>query len=187
MNCKAAGIFSMICAPFLFIDFLTATPNVNTSQTGVFDLIYMTGWMCSLIALQQRGAFGTTKAARIILLIQAIFLTGAQVWNIWVIIRPSSEGTLFRIFDSCWPLSNIWMLATGIVAIKARRLQGWQRFVPLAAGLWFPFSMVLFLAKLPFWLSGLYSTIAYILLGLVVYKSGHTAQETVSPNAGIAY
>lgn len=149
MDNKTLGIIAIICAPFLYIDSLTAIQNVNSRQTGLFDFIYMTGWMCSLIALQQKQFLGRTKFAAIAFFIPITLLSLAQVWNIWIMIAPSSGGTLFRILDSCWPLSNTWMLVTGITALAAKQLAGWKRFMPLVAGLWLPLTAIIFMAKLP--------------------------------------
>jgi hypothetical protein len=64
------------------------------------------------------------------------------------------------------------MAGVGIAVIAARGLPGWRRYVPLAAGLWFPFT-VLCMALLGSWeaakpASSLYTAVAWTVLAVVV-------------------
>jgi hypothetical protein len=170
MNTKVLGIIAIICAPFLYIDFATSLPNVTTWRTGLFGFIYMIGWICSIVAFHRMKIFGKTRWAKIAVTVQLVLLTLAQVWNVWVMIGPDYSNVLFRVLDACWPLSNVWMLAIGITAVRAGRLQGWKRFVPLFAGLWFPITVIPAMTMGYFFLAGPYSFAAFALLGFVVYK-----------------
>lgn len=142
---------------------------------------------CSVAALQRMQILGKTKFARIAFIVQFGLLTLAQCWNIWVIITPSSNSTLFRILDMCWLLSNIWMLVIGITALAAKQLRSWKRFVPLFVGLWFP-AMVVPAITLGVMTSiaGPYSAVAFALLGLVVYKADEDERIVVNSSAGVA-
>ena len=56
MNQKTVGIIALLCSPFLAIDFAIhgGFNNYNsTSLGGLFNLIYMTGWLLSVLALYQ--------------------------------------------------------------------------------------------------------------------------------------
>ena len=53
------------------------------------------------------------------------------------------ESLLFIVADIFWPLSMLFMIVVGIMAIRANRWAGWQRFVPLICALWLPMSMLL--------------------------------------------
>ena len=180
MNFKLTGTVAIICAPFLLVDFATSVQNVNTWKTGLFGLIYMLGWICSIVALKRMEILGKTKWANIAFTIQLSLLTLAQVWNIWVMFGSNYENLLFQILDMCWPLSNVWMLVIGITAVRARKLQGWKRFVPLVVGLWFPITVIPAVTMGYFVLAGPYSAIAFALLGLVVYKAGEDEQNVVT-------
>jgi hypothetical protein len=71
------------------------------------------------------------------------------------------------------------MLAIGITALRAKKLTGWKRFVPLFAGLWFPVAVVPAMVTGFFALAGPYSAVAFALLGLVVFKSDEAEQPVV--------
>ena len=181
MNYKLLGALAIICAPFLCIDFfVNGAQPVQSWTTGLFGFIYMIGWMCSIIALQSLMATGTGYFGKVILVIQLFLLSMAQVWNIAVILRVSQDSFWFRFFDPCWPFSNICMLIVGIAVIVAKVLHGWRGFVPLAVGLWLPLSgIVAFLfnsSVLPY-TSGIYSAVAWTLLGIVVYTTKPAVNE----------
>ncbi|MGI5274117.1 hypothetical protein ACQEUU_33625 [Nonomuraea sp. CA-218870] len=46
------------------------------------------------------------------------------------------------ILDACWPLSQLGMLALGVTVAVRGRYRGAARWLPLAAGMWFPVTMV---------------------------------------------
>jgi hypothetical protein len=79
------------------------------------------------------------------------------------------SNPLFAALDACWPLSNVWMLAIGITALRARVLHGWKRYVPLIVGLWFPITIIPAMAFNIYFLAGPYSALAFASLGFVVY------------------
>jgi hypothetical protein len=180
MNFKLLGIIAIVCAPFLYVDFATSAQNANTWKTGLFGFIYMIGWIGSVVALKRMNALGKTKWAKIAVTVQLSLLTLAQVWNIWVIAGSSYGNIIFRILDMCWPLSNIWMLVIGITAVKAKKLQGWKRYAPLFAGLWFPLTVIPAITLGYFQLAGPYSAIAFSILGLVVFKAGEAGNNIVT-------
>ena len=180
MNFKVSGIIAIICAPFLYIDYATSAPNVLSWKVGLFGFIYMIGWMCSIVALKRMEILGRTRWAKIAFAVQLSLLTLAQVWNLWVISGTGFDNILFRVFDMCWPLSNIWMLVIGITAVRAKKLQGWKRFVPLFVGLWFPLTVVPAVTMGYFALAGPYSAVAFILLGVVVFKADEDEQDVVT-------
>jgi hypothetical protein len=180
MNYKLLGGVAIICAPFLFLDFVTNEQSQNSWLTGLFGFVYMTGWICSIIALKRMDILGTTRWAKIAFTVQLSLLILAQCWNIWVIIGASHGNTLFTLLDMCWPLSNLWMLAIGITALKAKKLRGWKRFVPLFVGLWFPLTVIPAITLGIFVLAAPYSAIAFTLLGLVVYRLDEDEQSEVA-------
>lgn len=168
----------MAGAPFLFLEMYSngIGKTVNTSLTGVYDLLYMLGWMCSVTALLRMQATGVGKRGRAVLYVQLLFLTLANVSNAWVIVQPNSDSGLYRALDTFWPISNVWMLVSGIAVMATGKLQGWRRYVVLVVGLWFPVMMATTLitgktANL-FYVGGLYPTVAWALMGWAVVTSG---------------
>ena len=63
-----------------------------------------------------------------------------------------------------------FMIIPGIAILKARKLKGWKRYMPLLAGLWTPVSMAIYLifngSLGALFVNGLSSAIIFILLGL---------------------
>ena len=180
-NCKTLSIAGMIGAPFLAIEMLTTDvtssqgPQATTGWGAIMDTIYMIGWMCTILALLRSGAAGRQGWAKNVLKIQLILLTIANLYNIWSATGIGTDTALFRIADMIWPVSNAFMLVTGIAIIKAKVLTGWKRYAPLVAGLWLPSSIIpmLIAGRAPFTLYwGLaYSAIAWTAMAFAVYKA----------------
>lgn len=169
MNYKLLGVLGVLGAPFLFIG-SAYFPN----QMGLFGLVYMAGWICSLIGLQHLGAAGDGPFGRRMFYGLFTTLTLAQAWNVWTMFDPQNSTLFYRILDMTWPLSNVLMLPLGVAVIRAKRLAGWYRFVPLVVGLWLGFAMLVIgiVGRTPASLivGGAYSVIAWTLMGFVVYR-----------------
>jgi hypothetical protein len=179
INTRTLGIIGMITSPFLAIDFLVSDVYENyraTSYSGIFSLIYMTGWLFCIIGLYRLKATGNTAIGKGVLFTQLAFLSLGELWNIYEILEPGANSALYRLLDPFWPISNCFMLVTGLTVIIANKLQGWKRFVPFMVGLWFPVSFVsihiLFgQGIISLYTSGMYSALAWLLLGICVYRS----------------
>jgi hypothetical protein len=189
MSTRTLGLVGILCSPFLAIQLNIYGIFENykaTSMTGALSLIYMTGWLCSIIGLYRLNVAGSKCIGKTILIIQLIFLTFGEIWNLYSIIQPGSSTALYWVLDMFWPISNIFMFATGLTIVFAKRLQGWKRFVTLFVGLWFPVTIVL---SPMLWGRGdttllivsLYSIIGWALLGLAVYKSADV-EEAIECN-----
>lgn len=180
MKPRLLGLYALIGAPFLFIDFLSMSYGVNRSVLdGLYSFLYISGWLCSIIGLWQIKATGENRWGRIVLIIQLIFLVLADISNIMLLLQVNLSGTLYFVLDFFWPVSNVWMLATGITIITAKKLQGWHRFIPLIVGCWFPFCMLISLALgkmslTTMYLGGAYSAIAWTLLAILVLRQQAT-------------
>lgn len=163
----------MLGAPFLLLDLASNgfSAAVHSPLSSALDIIYMTGWMASLVALRRIGAFGNSIAGTVIYSIQLGLLALANIYNIYDVIEPGANTDLYRTLDATWPLSNAFMLVTAGCMLRAGKLRGWHRFAPLAVSLWLPigfalwalldrsFGMMLF--------NGLYSAITWTAMGLV--------------------
>ena len=166
-------------APFLCIDFLVhgqAGPNEqfeHTSLSGFFSLVYMIGWMCTIVVFQRMCVTGTRRFGVFILNAQLFTLMLANIWNVWEIMNPGSSSALYFILDFFWPISQLVLITIGITVVVVRGLPGRLRFVPLLAGLWFPVSILLMVVVgqnfLTMVLSGVYSAVMWAWMGWVCY------------------
>jgi hypothetical protein len=178
INTRILGIAGMIGAPWIFLDFIQNGLYDRfkmTTQSGIFNFIFITGWTCSVLALYKLNAMGNTKSAKVIMNIQLVVLFLANCWNIFEIFSPDSTSMLFQALSVAWPVAGFFMLITGVVIVIAKRLQGWKRYVPLLAGLWFPFMMFFYILNVhalsTLILSGLYATVVFTLLGFSIVSS----------------
>ncbi|ANE52714.1 hypothetical protein [Flavisolibacter tropicus] len=177
MSQRTLGILGIIGAPFLFVTFipdvLVGEVDQNSSLQGLFELIYMLGWMASIMGLTKLQATGTDKWGRWVLIIQLAFLSLANIWNIWNIFQPNANTTLYKILDFTWPASNVWMLVVGITTVKVHRLKGWRRWVPLLVGLWSPIGLmtmgILGRSHTSLYIAGIYSASAWFLLAFMIW------------------
>jgi hypothetical protein len=144
MNHRILGTIAMICAPALLIEALIDPIDPNPLTIGIASFVFMLGWLCTNIAMQQMQAIGTGLAAKIVLRVQMVGVTLAMIFGVIEAgqLLPD-DNIIFIITDLCWPLSMLFMLVVGIMAIRANRWAGWQRFMPLICGLWLPGSMLI--------------------------------------------
>ena len=180
MNNKLLGTVGMVGAPFLGIDFFLngggfgGASYEHTSQTGLFCLIYVSAWMCSIWGLLRANVAGFDKG-RYVLITQLVFLTIANSSNVYEIISPETASTsiFYKMMDIFWPISNLFMIVTGITILWAGSFGGPRRFIPLIVGLWIPFSVLMYFGigemnKIHQVVIGTYSAVAWMLMGYVV-------------------
>ncbi len=174
ISLKVLGLIAMLASPFLWVErYLYEQVLENTSLTGACDLIYMIGWSCSIVGLIKLKAAGDSHLGKSILFMQLAFLSIANIWNIWVIVDPLNQSTIFNILDKLWPISNFFMLITGITVVPAKKIFGFFRFVPLIAGLWLPVTVVssiLLKGDVLFYVMNSYSFCSFFLLGLMIFR-----------------
>lgn len=182
---RILGILGMACAPWMLIDFIENglyDRFKNTAASGVHNLLFITGCMCSVLGLYYVRAAGANKTGTVVLIIQLLLLGIANCWNLYEIIHPDSEAPLFRIIGFFWPVSCLFLIITGIFILRAGKLKGWRKIVPLLAGLWFPFMMLLSsfspntLTGLV--LSGAYAAITFAAMGFVVLTLPDSSYNT---------
>jgi hypothetical protein len=164
MNVRILGILALMGAPFLFID--TMHNNFSITHTspysGFFNLLYITGWMCSITALNKIGALGKGVIAKLVFSIQMFLLVMANAWNVYEWIQPNAGTGLYFFLDVFWPISNFFMLVTGITIACVGTLHGWRRFIPLIVGCWLPLGILLWV---------LFTRTPGVLLTLSVYSA----------------
>jgi len=126
-------------------------------------------------------ATGNSRFGKALLWIITGTLILANISNVYQIIAPQDKSTLFFIIDWFWPISNLIMLVVGIAVIKAKVLLGWQRFIPLIVGLWFPltmFAMALVGRDAPIMVVvPYYTAIAWSLLAIVVLTASKKSKK----------
>jgi len=140
--------------------------------SGVRNFIFMTGWLCSVLGLYKLQAMGNKRRQRIIMILQLAFLFLTEVWCIIEMSAPTTHSIIFSALNFLFPVAGFFMIVTGIVILRARRLKGWRRYIPLLAGFWFPQTVAIYIFAqnnlTPLVLSGIYSTIVFSLLGFCV-------------------
>ena len=142
--------------------------------TGVWGILFISGWLGAVVALKRCKATGDTPFGIALLTVLLIALSIANISNVVQIIVERNKPSYFIVLDLFWPLSNVIMLIVGVMVIIAGKLHGWKRYIPLATGLWFPlalFSSVLDNRLVSVLFGGIYSVIAWTLLAVVVLTS----------------
>lgn len=174
MSNQLLGILALIGSPWLFIGTYLEErmPHLSDSWfTGVWGLLFISGWICAAIALKRLRATGSGAFGKVILLILLVSLCIADVSNVIQIFVERDKPPYFIFFDLFWPLSNIIMLIVGITVLAIKGLPGWKRYIPLSTGLWFPFATLSSLMDnsiLSFFFGGIYSALAWALLAIVI-------------------
>ncbi len=182
---KILGIIGIAGAPWILIDFINNglyERFVATSESGVRNFFFMAGWISSVAGLYLLEAMGAKRWQKTIMVIQLILLLFAECWSIFEIIAPESSSVVFYLLNFSWPVAGFFMVVTGIVILKAKRLRGWKRYVPLLAGLWFPESFATYFLfpnhLMSLIASGLYSAIVFSLLGLCLVTHDYQSVQS---------
>lgn len=190
MNNKLPGLLALVGAPFLCIDAYVHAQNdggqmsyTATSLSGFFNLLYISGWLCSIIVLHRIGAIGANRFGRIITCTILVTLTLANCWNVYELILPAHNTLIYTLLDCFWPISNVVMIGVGIAVIRAGRLTGWKRYVPFACGLWLPLTILasFTLGDISFHLSNAYTALAWTLLAIVVLTGKEPTRTQEEP------
>jgi hypothetical protein len=180
----------MLASPaMLFYDpaFGIAVPKVGETA-GILDVIFLSGWMCSVIGLRQLRATGDAPSGRIVLLMQIVGLLLAMIWSASHLVAPNinQNSALYRVGDAMWPLSVLFMIVVGLFTLRTARLDGWRRFTPLLCGLALPLMLMLgaILGREAMrWIGGLGFLIPWMLLGYAVRSSIATSAIPEYPHA----
>jgi len=193
MKNKLLAAISFIGAPCLAIDFYR---NAKAGEhwsipalTSILDILYMAGWVCTMLAFIRMQANGTKKAARILLYVQLSFLLVAGLSDLVTLLKIPVPQNIFFYWDLFWPLSNCLMLVTGITIAVAGRLHGWRRWVPLITGLWLPVTLFVKIYLSPEYMAyigGTYSLIMWTLLAYVAHINNEHRSEYKMESISVA-
>ena len=119
------------------------------------------------------------------LLIQLVGLVLAFIFGFIEATALLDENNIvFILTNAAWPLSMLWMIVVGITVVRARRLSGWQRFVPLLC----PFWLVLAIAGSAVFSDAAggivgfgYAAVLWVLLGYIVLSNSQQPSPTPRP------
>src|SRR5690349_13888779 len=109
MNNKLLGTLALAGAPFMFIGVYLESiiKSLNdTWFTGVWGILYITGWMCSMIVLQRIEAVGKGRFGKGLIRVILFTLTVANVSNVVQLFTVPNKPPYFFYIDLFWPLSN---------------------------------------------------------------------------------
>ena len=176
MNNRLLGTITIIiCAPALLIEEPLLRGQDNAPITGIASMLFMAGWICSNIGMWRMRATGTGKWGRAVLLVQLVVLVLAFMFGLLEATGLlGRESIVFNVTDATWPLSMLWIIVVGVTVIAAKRLSGWQRFVPLLCPLWLPMAIILSITfgDMVGGIVGFgYAAVLWALLGYVVVRS----------------
>ncbi|MGZ3853389.1 MAG: hypothetical protein ACXVBX_11405 [Flavisolibacter sp.] len=180
---KVLGIIGVVGAPWVLIDFINNglyDRFVLTSASGIRSFFFMTGWICCVLGLYKLHE-PMSNARRFPFWVLLFFLLLADIWNVMEVIDPHSQSGLFFLLNFSWPLGGLFMIVTSIVIIRAKRLKGWKKYMPLLASLWFPQTMFMAWAGVDGFqaliISGLYAAISFGLLGFSLIAASNERME----------
>jgi hypothetical protein len=171
----------MIAAPAMLVEVLLTRDNMNPVIIGTASMVFMLGWLCTNLWMQQVQAAGTGLAGRIVLGIQFVglllaFLFGLFEATAWL----GEEHPLFIITDMAWPLSMVFMLVVGGFIVAAKRLQGWRRFVPVLAPLWLVIALALGNTAESAMIGFAYAAVTWFLMGYTVWEGPAALKQPVT-------
>ena len=180
MDNRTLGTIAMICAPALLVEALLTRGEGDGLIIGIASMVFMAGWICSNTVMRRMDAAGTGRWGRTALYIQLGGLILAFLFGLFEATGLlGRESIIFNVTDAAWPLSMLWMLVVGVTVIRAKRLPGWRRYVPLLCGLWLPIGMVAMVGfgdESGYVGTGL-AAIFWLLLGYVARTGGEGSPE----------
>ena len=176
MTNKQLGTIALIGAPFMLIGVIAEFmyPALQESWfTGVWGIIYITAWMCSLLVLQRIKVAGNGFGKWLIRLM-FVTLTIANISNVIRLFAGKDVPWYFFQIDLFWPLSHALMLVLAITVLFYNRVNKASKLVLVAAGLWLPIALTL-LAVFGKTLTvlvipGLYHAIMWSLMALIAKR-----------------
>ncbi|GAB3182365.1 hypothetical protein [Telluribacter humicola] len=176
MKNSTLALLALLGAPTLWLGFYIEGrfPHLSNSWfTGLWGIIYMCAWMCSIVCMQRLEVTGKSRFGKGILWVLLGTLTLANISNLILVISPNHKPDYFYLLDAFWPISNFLMLPIGITAFVARGLSGWKRYIPLLPALWYPVlvTSMLLLGRTTATglILGIHSAIGWTLLALALY------------------
>lgn len=173
------GTIGMIFSPMLFVSLMIDTSFADIPHraqiSSAFQLLYLSGWMCSAVGIRVQRATGKGIGG-IIFVVQIAGLLLAMGLNFIEISQSNPDGTglIYHVTDAAWPLSHLFILVVGVAVMRAKVWRGLRRLTPFVCGsallLMIPFALLLGQTKsAPVF--GLLTTIGFMSLAYAVKTS----------------
>ena len=145
MKLRLLGILGMVGALMLVVEGLLRDSQARSAglRVGTFEMLYLGGWMCSLVGMAHSQATGEGRFGRAVLGVQGVGLCLAAIFTLWEAFTAgrATSNLLFEFVNAAWPLSHLFMIAVGVATLRAQVWRGWMRFSPLLCGLALPASI----------------------------------------------
>ena len=139
---RLLGTLGMLAAPMMLAEMLIFgfTQHGSNRVIGVLGVIYIAGWICSAVGMRRSRVTGDGALSKGAFVVQLAGLLLAFLWSLQEVVYsgPEMRGVFYGVTDAAWPLSHLFMLAVGILTLRAKIWEGWRRFAPLLAGLALP-------------------------------------------------
>ncbi|QRQ99795.1 hypothetical protein [Dyadobacter sandarakinus] len=173
MKTNLLAAVALLGAPFMCIGVYVEAYNLELNQpwwTGVWGLIYITGWLAGMEAMRRLALTGDDLFGYWVVRIVMVTLVIADISNVWQLIAPAYKPFLFWALDICWPLSHVLMLAVGAATIRAKKLGDYRAWLPVAMGLWFPLTIILSKTSFVLHFSNIYSLVIWTLMAFILMQ-----------------
>lgn len=187
MNTKSLAIAALLGAPFMCIGVYVEAYASSFGQgwwTGVWGLIYITGWLAGMEAMRRLRVTGNDRFGNWVIPVVMTTLIIADISNVWQLVAPTYKPFLFWALDICWPLSHVLMLAVGVATVRAKKLNRFERWLPIAMGLWFPLTMLVSKTPIVLHFSNIYSIVTWTLMALTLMKLARSVKQSASLRMG---
>jgi len=182
------GTIGIVSSPMLLIQGVRSGFDLSTPDRvdAALGLVFLVGWACSVVALRVLRATGTGRTGAVVLAVQAagLSLAASQQVQDFMLQEQKPENTLYQIANLAWPVSVLLMLVAGGLTASAGRFTGWRRWAPSLCGLALPLLLAAIAVgrrQIGMILFGVYTTLAWALLGLAV----RTTPNSISVTTGL--
>lgn len=176
MTNKQLGLIALAGSPAMLIGVYVEqafSQYKDSAFTGLWGVVYITAWMCSLLVLKRIKA-GGSGFGKWLIRIMFVTLTIANISNIVQIITPASDPWFFFYLDLFWPISHLLMFILGITCLFSNHLDKNSKIILAAAGLWLPIaisSMIILGRTTPvLFFGGLYNAVMWAMMAYVAIK-----------------
>ncbi|MFC5139174.1 hypothetical protein ACFPK1_13100 [Actinomycetospora rhizophila] len=149
-----------------------AAATDGSFASDLCGLFFQLGVFCLLAAMWRTRAAGTSRLARIMIVVESVILAVATVQS--ALTLPSMGGEwspLATALDPFWPLSMLGMAVLGVKVAVAGRRRGALRAWPVVAETWFFVAMPALLVLGPALgaiVAGAHFLVGYAVLGVLL-------------------
>lgn len=146
LNPRLLGTLGLLASPMILLEGVYAGFGQHGTDRviGLLEVIYIAGWMGSMLGLHSLNATGRGRLGKAVLAIQLLGLLVAGGWSAYHLFtpNPNTEHVLYQLTDAAWPFSHLFMIVVGIATVAAKTLSGWRRLAPFVAGFALPLAIL---------------------------------------------